>query len=84
MSEIKVVKKQIKVTVGDRDYLVSKPTSRQIKEFADSKDNSIEATIKFIDTLGLPADVSWDIDADSLAEIIQAIMPTGEKKSSAS
>lgn len=81
MSELKIVKKSVKVEVGEKAYIVSKPTSRQIKDFADKKDNSIDATIALLDTLGLPAKVAWDIDADSLSDIVKALMPSSEKKS---
>ena len=81
MSEIKIVKKIINVNVEDKIYPVRKPTAKEISDFAKKEDSSIDATIAFVDLLGLPSEVSWSIDADSLNEIVKAIMPNVEKKS---
>lgn len=77
MSEIKIVKKVVRVHVGDKHYDVSKPTMRQAQKYAKSK--TIEETVDFLDELGLPKDICWDLDVDSLREITESLMP--QKKS---
>lgn len=79
---IKIVKKIIKVSVEDKVFEVRKPTAKEISDFSKTKDSSIDGTIAFLEILGLPSEISWNIDADSLTEIIKAIMPdVAEKKS---
>jgi len=82
MSAINLTKKSIKVSYEGKDYLVAKPTTKQINEFSKSNDKSIEAIVAFLEVLGLPTDVSWNIDAESLQEIVEALIPKiAEKKS---
>lgn len=82
MSAINLTKKLIKVSYEGKEYLVAKPTTKQINEFSKSNDKSIDAIVAFLDLLGLPSDVSWNIDAESLQEIVEALIPkVAEKKS---
>jgi hypothetical protein len=82
MSTILLSKKQIKVSYEGTEYLVAKPSTRQINDFTKADNKTIEATIAFLETLGLPASVSWEIDAASLTEIIEALMPKNTEKKS--
>jgi hypothetical protein len=82
MDSIQLTKKAIKVLFDDKEYIVKKPSARQINDFSKAKDVSIDATIAFLEMLGLPQEISWEIDADSLTEICRALMPAlSEKKS---
>lgn len=81
MSEIKIVKKIIKVHIENESFDVRKPTAKEISDFAKKEDSSIEAVINFLNDLGLPSEKSWQFDADSLNEIVKAVMPQVEKKS---
>lgn len=82
MSTLNLTKKSIKVSYDGKDYIVAKPTTKQINDFSKSNDKSIEATIAFLEQLGLPSDVSWNVDAESLQEIVEALVPKlAEKKS---
>jgi hypothetical protein len=82
MSAINLTKKSIKVSYEGKDYLVAKPTTKQINDFSKSNEKSIEAIVTFLELLGLPTDVSWNIDAESLQEIVEALIPKiAEKKS---
>lgn len=82
MDSIQLTKKAIKVLFDDKEYVVKKPSARQINDFSKAKDVSIDATIAFLEMLGLPQEISWEIDADSLTEICRALMPAlSEKKS---
>lgn len=82
MSEIVLKKKVVKVSYEGKDYLVAKPTSRQINDISKDEDKNIEKVIQFLDMLGLPSAVGWELDPDSIKEIMEALMPTiPEKKS---
>jgi len=82
MDSIQLTKKAIKVLFDDKEYVVKKPSARQINDFSKAKDVSMEATIAFLGVLGLPEAIAWEIDADSLTEICRALMPAlSEKKS---
>lgn len=82
MSAINLTKKSIKVSYEGKDYLVAKPTTKQINDFSKANDKTIEGTVSFLEALGLPADISWNIDAESLQEIVEALIPKiAEKKS---
>ena len=81
-SGIQLVKKSIKVSYEGKDYIVAKPTTRQINDFTKSDDKTIEATVSFLQTLGLPSEVSWEIDPEQIHDIVNALMPKiTEKKS---
>lgn len=83
MSDIlSVKKKSIKVSYGDKEYLVAKPSTRQINDFSKNDSKTIEATVEFLEKLGLPADVSWEIDVESLQEIVEALVPKLAQKKS--
>lgn len=83
MSTIQLTKKVIKVSHGDKEYIVAKPTTKHINDFSKSGDKTIEGTVAFLELLGLPSEVSWNIDAESIAEIVEALLPknVAEKKS---
>ena len=81
-TELKLTKKVIKVSYDDKDYLVAKPTSKQLNDFVKVDDKTLDATIALLEQLGLPADISWNLDTETLTEVIEAIMPKiSEKKS---
>lgn len=81
-NEIQLSKKTIKVSYEGKEYLVAKPSTRLCNDFAQSDDKTIQATIAFLEKLGLPSDVSWELDPASIAEVVEALMPkVSEKKS---
>lgn len=83
MSDVLVLKKKvIKVSHEDKEYLVAKPTTKQINDFSKQADKSVDAIVKYLAMLGLPEEVSWNIDAESLQQIVEALVPKiSEKKS---
>jgi hypothetical protein len=82
MSAINLTKKSIKVSYEGKDYLVAKPTTKQINDFSKANDKSIEGIVGFLELLGLPTEISWNIDAESMQEIVEALIPkVAEKKS---
>lgn len=76
--EIKVVKKVIRVVVGDDAYEVKKPTVGQAEKYS-KLEPGVSNTLAMLDELGLPSAVSQELDLDTLQEIIAALMP--QKKS---
>jgi len=82
MSVLNLAKKSIKVSYEGKDYLVAKPSTKQINDFSKANDKTIEGTVGFLEILGLPSDVSWNIDAESLQEIVEALIPTIKEKKS--
>jgi hypothetical protein len=82
MSELVLKKKVVKVSYEGVDYLVAKPNAKQINDISKNDDKSIESVVMFLDSLGLPADIAWQLDPDSIQEIMEALMPKiPEKKS---
>jgi hypothetical protein len=77
--EFKVVKKVIKVVVGDETYMVSKPTVSQIEALS-KKESNVGTLVEFLAELGLPKQVTYDFELDSLNELVALLMPQ-EKKS---
>lgn len=80
MSEFKVVKKTIKVVVGEDSYMVSKPTVAQVEEFS-KKAGTFDDILEFLDMLGLPKAVARDFQFESMQELVTMIIPQEQKKS---
>lgn len=83
MSELVIQPRgSIKVRVGDKVYDVKKPSNKGLNSFLDewesNKDSSsggMKLMIKFLSELGMPDDVLWDLEADALEAISNALMP---------
>lgn len=73
MLEIK--KKTIVVRYEGTDYTVRAPSNRELKEFEGNELKDLEKIIAFLDTLGLPEAIGWEIDPESLAQVIESIAP---------
>jgi hypothetical protein len=80
MSEFKLVKKAIKVVVGEANYEVVKPTVKQVEEFSKCA-GTLDDLLNFLNLLGLPKEVARDFQFDSLKELVAMIIPQEEKKS---
>jgi hypothetical protein len=75
-------KRSIKVRLGEAVYEVRKPNNKQLQAFSKremKEETALEETIGLLSELGLPADVAWDLDPESLNEIVLALIP--QKKS---
>lgn len=82
MSSLEIKKKVVKISYEGKEYLVAKPSTRQINEFSKTEDKSVDGIVAFLEKLGLPAEVSWEVDAETLQEIVEALIPKiAEKKS---
>jgi hypothetical protein len=77
--EFNVVKKYIKVVVGESSFEVVKPTVAQVEAYSKG-DGSFDSLLEFMAQLGLPKDVARDFQFDSLQELLKMILPQ-EKKS---
>lgn len=81
MSELVLTRgSSIAVKLGEQSFQVKKPNNRQLKEFQKSykeKDDSeaLDILIKLLGELGLPEEISWELDPESLALITEALMP---------
>jgi hypothetical protein len=71
--------KIIQVKLGDATYQVRVPTAREIKDMQGSEAADVDQSIALLDKLGLPSDVAWGLDVESLQKIYEALMP--QKKS---
>ncbi len=78
--ELKIERKSVKVNFEGALHTVYAPSNALLKEFiADKSPDDMEKTISFLEKLGLPSEVSWAIDGESLRDIVEALMP--KKKS---
>lgn len=72
-------KTKIKVSIYGSEYDLVKPTVSQAKEmskFADEKDQSkaIEATIDFMELMGLPKEVSSTMEIEHFTQLVEFIV----------
>lgn len=70
----------IKIKIGEQSYDVKKPNNRQLKEFQKSfkeksDDEALDLLIKMLATLGLPEEISWELDPESLQLITTELLP---------
>jgi len=72
---IELSPKIIQVKLGDAIYPVRVPNAREIKEMQGAKESDIDQSIALLDKLGLPADVAWSLDVESLQRIFEALIP---------
>ena len=77
--ELNLSRKKIKVNYEGQAYEVLAPSNAQAKELAGETEASLDKTIDLLDKLGLPSDISWQMDTESLTLIIEALTP--QKKS---
>lgn len=75
-------KRILTIEFGEDSYNMNFPSVRQIDGFqreAKKDQDSLSPTIKFLESLGLPKDVSYSLEPDMLSEIISTL--SGQKKS---
>jgi len=71
---------QIKVVYGEASYMVSKPKMGQLLEF-EKKKNEMEASnggiseavVAFLEVLGLPREVTLDLDSENVGAVVEAL-----------
>lgn len=80
MSQLNLSKKTIKIIYEGKEYVISKPSTRQLDDFAKNKKQDSEAVVKFLAGLGFPESVAWDIEAENLREIIKIVCPPIDEK----
>lgn len=77
--ELDLKKKSITVKYGEKAYSVSAPSNALLKQFLEDKRDDFEKTIDLLDKCGLPSELSWELDAETLIQVVEAITP--QKKS---
>lgn len=77
--ELNLSRKKIKVVFEGVTHEVLAPTNAQVREFAKSEEADLEKTVKLLSQLGLPEEVCWALDLESMQKIIEALTP--QKKS---
>jgi hypothetical protein len=77
MLELK--KKTILIKYEGVEYTLRAPSNSELKEFVASEGEDLDKTIAFLDKLGLPSAIGWELDPESLMEVTEAITP--KKKS---
>lgn len=82
MSTINLSKKTIKVIYEGKEYKVAKPSTRQLDEYSKSEKKDVASIVDFLDMLGFPKEVSWELDAESLRDLLSLIIPKFEEKKS--
>jgi hypothetical protein len=79
--ELNFKKKTLRVKWEGAEYKVAFPSVRSVKEFQDEakgKEGDIEPTIHFLNSLGLPEDICYDLEPDMLAQVVNTL--SGVKK----
>ena len=72
---LELSRKVIQVRFDGVDYSVRVPNAREIKEMQSAGLSDIDQSITLLDKLGLPADVAWELDAESLQRVFEALIP---------
>lgn len=76
---MKIVKKELALDVYGKEYKLNFPTMKQLNEFqkkSEGKDvQEIEMMFDFLDSLGLPKEVSENLYPDDISNIMEALVP---------
>lgn len=69
-------KRVLKFKFEGADYVVPFPSNRKLHEFQkkqskSKEEDSLELLIDFLDGLGLPSDVSWEMEPSHLTQILE-------------
>ena len=76
-------KRVLKFKFEGADYSVPYPSNKKLHEFQKKQsktkeEDSLELLVEFLNGLGLPSDVSWDMEPSHLTQILENF---GQKKS---
>lgn len=73
---------EIKLSVYGQTYTLKKPTIKQVKSFEsrmkDSSGKEMEMASEFLNELGLPIEVTENLEVDHFSKIVESLM--GVKK----
>jgi hypothetical protein len=74
-------KRVLNLKFGGKDYSLSFPTVRQLKDLSVKKqdETELDMTVRFLVELGLPEEVILDMEPDHVQEVVSVL--TGQKKS---
>jgi hypothetical protein len=76
---IELKKKSVKVKYEGVEYDVRSPSNAELRQFTEGESSDIAKTIGLLDKCGLPEAVCWELDPESLAQVLEALTP--KKKS---
>lgn len=78
--ELNLSRKIIKVKFEGETYSVRAPSNAELRKFVeDGEGDDLEKSINLLDKLGLPKEISWELDPESLQQVIEAITPQAKK-----
>lgn len=77
-------RRELRVNVYGNEYTLKFPTVKQSQDYASkvkgmNDSEATEALLDFIDNLGLPKNVSSDMESEHLTTLIQALVPDKKK-----
>jgi len=77
-------KRKLKAKIYGQDYELTFPTVRQQNEYVKAikesgEDNAMDDLTNLLERLGLPKDVSMDMELDHLLQLMDALVPTKKK-----
>lgn len=76
MTTLDLSRKTVTVKFEGQDYEVRAPSNAELKKFTDDGEgDDLDKTINLLDGLGLPKEVCWELDPESLQKVIEAITP---------
>lgn len=79
--ELNLNRKIIKVKFEGEEYKVRAPSNAELKKFMEdeAEGNDLDKSIRLLGQLGLPEEISWELDPESLQQVIEAITPQPKK-----
>ena len=77
-------RRELRVKVYGEEYSLTFPTVKQSQDYAAKvkemkESEATEALLEFVDNLGLPKDVSENMESEHLSTLIEALVPNKKK-----
>ena len=77
-------RRELELNVYGNDYKLSFPSVKQTQDYAKKAkragdDESASMLVEFLDKLGLPKDISLEMEAEHLTQVVEALIPQGKK-----
>lgn len=72
---IELKKKSVKVRYEGAEYDVRAPSNAELRHFTEAEGSDLDKTVKLLDSCGLPEAVCWELDPESLAQVLEALTP---------
>ena len=80
---IEFVKRELRIKLDGQEYTLVYPSNRKLQEHSIAvkgleEDKVLDALVNFLDKLGLPKDIAWEMEPYMLEEILTEL--TSKKK----